>query len=73
MGQCNHCTYKRFKKEAKAKGEVLTQTPARWGMGGVEVFMHPKDVSMEGVDEDDERWEKYHVAWFMELTNECAC
>jgi hypothetical protein len=56
---------------------------AVWGMGGVEVFVVPRGISLAEVrswappsDEmpnGDSNWEKYHAAWFMEIPDRCVC
>jgi hypothetical protein len=47
---------------------------ATWGMGGVNIYVHPKDVDISKLPggEDGER-AKYHESWYMELPKSCHC
>ncbi len=75
MGICNSCRLKRIKRSAKEEGKKVTiLSDARWGMGGVNVYVHPKGINIRNLDggEDGER-AKHRVAWMMEITNSCEC
>jgi hypothetical protein len=75
MNRCNYCHMKFIKNRANRDGmKVTTLRDARWGMGGVNVYVHPASVDIKSIEggEDGER-SKYRQAWFMELTQSCAC
>lgn len=75
MSQCNYCSFQDYKSRAKKKGEKVTVlADAEWGMGGVNVYSHPKDVNIRKLSggEDDER-AQYRVSWMMELPKTCQC
>jgi hypothetical protein len=60
---------------AKAKNNKVTILhDAAWGLGGVNVYVHPKSVIIDKLKggEDGER-SKYRVAWFYELSESCCC
>jgi len=72
---CNYCSFQKIKSRAKAdKKKVTVLRDARWGMGGVNIYVHPPkvDVSKLSDGEDGER-RQYFVAWFMELPSHCCC
>ena len=75
MSICNFCSYRRIVANANKKGSVVTVLrDAEWGMGGVNVYVHPREVEIKALScgEDGER-SKYRVSWFMELQDHCAC
>jgi len=75
LTRCNFCTLKSIRADArKKKLKVTILSDAKWGMGGVNVYVHPKNIKIRDLPggEDGER-EKYRKAWFMELTNHCCC
>jgi hypothetical protein len=62
-------TLERIKWRAKQKGlRVTLLNDAKWGMGGINVYMHPEDISIKDLPggEDGER-AQYRQAWFMSL------
>lgn len=72
MSENNYDTFQRIKERAKTNGLKVTKLyDAHWGMGGVNVYVHPKEIDILKLsgDEDGER-AKYRVAWFMELPTE---
>ena len=71
MNKCNYCAYKNIKKETKNNGTILSKVPAFYG--GVDIFKHPKDISIESILEDKKLRETYYVAYFMEITKSCSC
>jgi hypothetical protein len=75
MTRCNYCILKVIKSRAEKGGlKVTTLSDATWGMGGVNVYVHPEKVDIKALagGEDGER-SKYRAAWFMELSKDCAC
>lgn len=75
LTSCNYCSLQRIRADAKRERKRVTVlADARWGMGGVNVYVHPRDVNvrlLDGGEEGPRR--KFHVAWFMQLTAHCAC
>jgi hypothetical protein len=54
LTQCNHCSLIGIRRRAKQSGKKVTLlTDARWGMGGVNVYVHPKDVNVRLLDGGD--------------------
>jgi hypothetical protein len=75
MGICNYCILKSIKKEAQKAGfKVTVLHDAVWGFGGVNVYIHPKDVNIRKLPggEDGER-AQYRSAWMMEIGSRCEC
>ena len=73
--QCNYCSLQQIRSRAKAKSWKVTKiTNSKWGMGGVNIYVHPKDIKIFDLKggEDGER-SKYRVSWFMELPERCCC
>lgn len=75
MTRCNYCDMKFIKARALRDNlKVTVLHDATWGMGGVNVYVHPADVDIKSMPggEDGER-SKYRKAWFMSLPQACAC
>jgi hypothetical protein len=75
LTQCNYCSLKVIRHDAKLeKMKVTILSDANWGMGGVNVYIHPRNINIKELPggEDGER-KKYRVAWFMSLGNHCEC
>jgi len=75
MTTCNFCSVKAIKKRAKEQGKKVTVLrDAKWGMGGVNVYVHEPTIKIKELlgDEDGER-SKFRVAWLMELSSRCCC
>lgn len=75
MGQCNFCSLKNIRRKASERGEKITiMKDATWGMGGINVYVHPTNIKIENISggEDGDR-AKYRKSWFMELTDHCVC
>jgi len=64
MSQCNYCTLKDIKGEARARGLEVTVKSDDFGMGGVSVYVHGSDQELKSGES---------AAWFMELPEECVC
>lgn len=75
MRMCNYCTLKDIKRRAKQAGNGVTVlADAKWGMGGVNVYVHPVTIKIdENLSEDHPDKAKYRVCWFMELADHCCC
>ena len=68
---CNYCSLQAIKQRAKENNLKVTLLQSNWELGGIDVYVHPKDVKVKKLD-DRER-EKYRVAWFMELSDHSCC
>lgn len=72
---CNYCSLRITKNRAKKRGmKVTVLRDAKWGMGGVNVYVHPENVNIKELEggEDGER-AKYRESWLMSLPEGCAC
>ena len=67
---CNHCKLHDIKRRARENGKlvVLRATSEKAFPLGQDVFVSPK-----GTEYSKRFQAKYRVAWFMELTDHCAC
>ena len=75
LTSCNYCRLQRIKARAKKEGTNVTLLDdAKWGMGGVNVYIHPKEVKIKDISggEDGDR-KKYFACWFMALGDHCEC
>lgn len=75
VAECNHCVLKRIKHQARKDGlQVTVLADAKWGLDGVNVYVHPSGVKIDALrgGEDGAR-AQYRRAWFMSLTEACAC
>ncbi len=73
--QCNHCSLRSLRREAKKAGERVTvrSSDRSLGMGGVDVYVHPAAVKLPTGRIPDNVHDAYFRAWFMEVTESCAC
>jgi len=65
--QCNYCTYQYIVKRSYERYKlprIVTVKPSFGGLGGVDVYVHPKSQPPS---------QKYFVAWFMQLPEQCCC
>jgi len=72
---CNFCSLARVKARAKEEGKKVTVlADAKWGLGGYNVYVHPKSVKIADLPggEDGARSE-YRSSWMMEIGNKCGC
>ena len=70
---CNYCTFKECKKMARQKRMKLSKISTKWGLGGVDIVMHPKDVKAEDIKKDKALRDKYFLCWFMDISDSCCC
>lgn len=68
--QCNFCSFQNVKRRAHKEGNKITLMPGG-SMGGVEVFVHPADVEIEKLSEQERA--SWWSRWFMELPDHCCC
>lgn len=72
LTQCNSCSLKGIKSDARKKGAKVTiLNDGDFGLGGVNVYTHPKEIKIAKLSKSAR--EKYFKAWFMELTTHCIC
>ena len=72
---CNFCDLRDIRLQAKKENQKVTVlADAIWGMGGLNVYVHPKDVNVAKLEggEDGER-AKYRVSWMKEIPSNCEC
>ena len=75
LTSCNYCNLNRIRRNAKAKGmNVTILSDACWGMGGENVYVHPKEIKIAKLPggEDGLR-SKYFVSWMQEIPHQCCC
>lgn len=75
LTSCNRCSLNAIRHKAKEDGLKVTKLEdSEWGMGGVNIYVHPHDISIKDLSggEDGER-EQFRVAWFMEISKGCCC
>jgi hypothetical protein len=72
---CNYCNLRSIRRHAKEQGlKVTVLNDARWGMGGCNVYVHPKSIKIrEFRGGEDGARAKYRRAWFAELPERCCC
>lgn len=72
---CNHCSLAAIRRRAKREGKKITiLADATWGLGGVNVYVHPRNVDVKKLTAGDKgSRRKYFASWFMELTTHCVC
>ena len=74
LTQCNYCSMKDIKREAKGKGHRVVTREGTGQLGGINVYILPPGVEMAKVIKDDDEFsKKYFVAWFMKLSESCVC
>ena len=72
MSQCNYCNFKQIERIADTQGMVVTLKPG-W-MGGIDVFVHPKNVVIEkGAGEEGHPQHQYKYSWMMMISSSCCC
>lgn len=72
---CNYCNLRSIRERAKKDNmKVTTLRDAGWGLGGINVYVHSRNIDITSLKggEDGER-KKFRVAWLMELTSNCCC
>lgn len=72
---CNWCSLRRIREQAKVDNKKVTILhDADWGLGGMNVYVHPKDIDVRKLKggEDGIR-SKYRVTWFKALSKSCCC
>ena len=75
LTSCNYCRLKSIERRAKEQGKKVTVlNDARWGMGGSNVYTHPKKINIKKLEggEDGPRAE-YRVSWMMTIPARCEC
>jgi hypothetical protein len=66
MGECNYHSFRRIKQRAKkTDSQVILEQDEEYALGGVNCYVVPEGETLDR--------EKHFEAWFMELTDCCAC
>ena len=75
LTQCNYCSLREIQNRARSSEmKVTLLSDAKWGMGGVNVYVHPKEILIKDLpDGENGERRKYRVAWFMEVGTACSC
>ena len=75
MGDCNLCRMKQIRRDAKRnKMRVTVLHDTNFKLGGVNVYVHPRDVKITAaVVRDEAIHDKHFVAWFMAFGAMCEC
>lgn len=71
LTQCNYCALKKIRESARKKGLKVSRRAVDWGLGGFDIFVHPKDVVI--VIGNKEQRDKYCVGWMQEIGDHCTC
>ena len=64
LTRCNYCTLQSIRRRAERENQQVTILAQN-------CYVHSKDVNISELNEESR--EQYFVAWFMELTEGCAC
>ena len=62
---CNYCNLEAIRARARNSGAVVEMHPATGEMGGTNVYIVPRDRSLDT--------KKHFVAWMWTISEECAC
>lgn len=62
---CNFCSLQRIRARAKKDNFKVTLEHGSIGMGGIDVYVHPKNVEIN--PKNKLQRDKYFASWFMEL------
>lgn len=68
---CNYCNLERLRREAIQTKKRITMVPATWGMGGFEIYMHPRSVEIKKCTKEEKK--RFWVSWMMEIGKTCGC
>ena len=75
LTQCNYCSLVAIKARAKHEKKEVTLMAARafkTGIpNGIDVYVHPRGLVVRTMPVGARQ--KYHVSWFMELSDRCVC
>ena len=79
--ECNYCRLQRIKRNKK-KGTRIVILPSDF-MNGKDIFVVPKGTKISEIKKwkgpsdklpnGDRFYRKYHVVWFMGLSDACTC
>lgn len=75
LTECNYCKLSKIRASVRQSGNKVTLlADAKWGMGGVNVYVHPKAVDIRKlVGGEDGNRAQYRVSWMMEVPDHCCC
>ena len=82
MSQCNYCSLKQIRTDAKKKKMKVVLIPSSF-MGGTDVFVVPSHIKEAEIrtwtdcsdkfPNGDKNRQKYCVSWMMKIGNHCEC
>lgn len=72
---CNYCNLKAIKADARKRKQYVTLLGLPHAkLGGIEIYVHPREVTISVVAGKDQRKiKKYWVAWMWVITDHCVC
>jgi hypothetical protein len=71
---CNYCNLEAIKADARKKKYCVTLMGLpKSKLGGIEVYVHPKDMPITQLNQKEEGTKKYWVAWMWVITDHCVC
>jgi hypothetical protein len=73
LTQCNFCSLREIRRLANREGKVVSIRPSKGEMGGVNVYVHPKEVHIRAGIEGSMLHHTYFKAWFMSIGDHCTC
>jgi len=76
MTDCNLCQLNAIKRKHKQSGmRVMVRKSERKtdSLGGFDIFVMPRGISLPYTDIPVEYHENYWVCWFMSIPERCAC
>ena len=74
MISCNYCALKIIRARArKEKQQVTVLKNSSMGEDSVNVYVHPKNVTMKGITEVTKKHERYLWVWMRALPKYCTC
>ena len=71
MTPCNYCSMQGIKHRAKKLNQDVLEVESHGILGGTDVYIVPKGMSLEEVLKEDQS--PYFQAWFWELPDHCCC
>lgn len=80
LTQCNFCTLERIREDAAKTNSQVVLRDGTGKLKGVNVYLIPAGVEVPKMIQDglvdlegDAFHQQYFIAWFMKLTDYCAC
>jgi hypothetical protein len=72
LTQCNYCSLRQIRKQAKSDGMKVT-IRVGWN-GGKDIYVHPKEIVIPNVNGDKNPLrDKYCHNWMQSIGSSCSC